>query len=130
MGDLSDNSVENCIDACHEAGYQFAGVQNANQCFCGDSKPDASLSRPGECNDICPGNSNENCGGSWRMNIYSTGKLVKLESIPVLLYYGPYIFLVAKVSGTIHEVITSCGIEQKYAIKMLSFGAPWRKYII
>ena len=50
--------------------YKFAGLQNGYQCFCGNVQPNPSLLRPGQCTMSCPGNSNENCGGSWRMNVY------------------------------------------------------------
>ena len=65
-----ENSKEHCIAACR--GYQYAGTEHGYECFCGNQKPDQSLKRPGECNDICPGNANENCGGHWRINIYDT----------------------------------------------------------
>ena len=64
------NSKEVCIAECKRRGYQYAGTEHGYECFCGNDKPNPSLERPGECNDICPGNANENCGGHWRMNIY------------------------------------------------------------
>ena len=70
---VAHNSPSKCIAACKEAGYLLAGVQYSYQCFCGNSPPPWSVIKPGyECNLVCPGNSNQKCGGTWRMNIYST----------------------------------------------------------
>jgi len=82
IGDFKDsNSMEVCIAACE--GYKYAGTQYSHQCFCGNDKPDAALERPaGECKSVCPGNAEEKCGASWRMNIYDTsGKNKKICKI-------------------------------------------------
>ena len=72
---VSSNSPVNCMKACKGAGYKFAGVQFSSQCFCGQSPPPASTIKPsGECNRVCPGNTGQKCGGSWRMNVYAIGK--------------------------------------------------------
>ena len=65
------NSRENCIDFCVSMGYQYAGVQNGNECFCGNNLPSSSNKRPmTECNRVCRGNNKEFCGGWWRMNVF------------------------------------------------------------
>ena len=70
---VKNNSPSNCIEACKEAGYLLAGVQYTFQCFCGNTPPPWSVIKPGyECNHVCPGNSNQKCGGTWRMNLYTT----------------------------------------------------------
>ena len=68
VGKYDDNQSSRCIAACK--GYKYAGMQNTNECYCGNILPTATLQRPGECPNICPGNANEKCGGRWRMNIY------------------------------------------------------------
>ena len=70
IGDFPNNKKSVCMAACSD--YKFAGVQYGTQCFCGNDQPDPSLLRPDQCTMTCPGNSNENCGGFWRMNVYST----------------------------------------------------------
>jgi len=70
------HSKQMTIDMCKEHcfvknNYKYAGVQFAQQCFCGNDLPDASLIRDSkECNNRCAGDKTEICGGSWRMNIY------------------------------------------------------------
>ena len=70
---VTKNSPSTCIKACKDAGYQLAGVQFTNQCFCGNTPPPSSVIRcDNECNKVCPGNPNQKCGGRWRMNVYTT----------------------------------------------------------
>ena len=41
-------------------------------CNCGNETPNSnSIVDQSECNMACPGNSNEICGGEWRMNVYT-----------------------------------------------------------
>ena len=50
-----------------------------NQCFCGnESPPDSDKIAEEDCNEECAGNSEEMCGGSWRMNIYA----LEYSSVP------------------------------------------------
>ena len=68
------NTPQLCADECYDNHYKYAGVQYASQCFCGDEPPpDSSHVPAGECNKPCPGDANQFCGASWRMNVYSTG---------------------------------------------------------
>jgi len=77
LGELQTDDHENmtpeeCQRICFDVhNYQYAGVQYAHQCFCGDDEPPASKVMPrSECNRACTGNSAIMCGGSWRMNVY------------------------------------------------------------
>ncbi|XP_033102182.1 kremen protein 1-like [Anneissia japonica] len=67
-------TINSCIAYCY--GHMFAGLQCAEQCFCGDH----TYSRYGavadtECNANCTGNSREKCGGTWRNSVYTTTDL-------------------------------------------------------
>ena len=64
---------------CITLVYQFCFFfQNGNQCFCGNrirpypKKPEA------ECNKTCSGNTNEKCGGFWRISIFDTSKILNI----------------------------------------------------
>jgi len=63
-------TVEICQAFCKQNGYQYAGLQNGNECRCGNSYgrygPDLSA-----CNITCSGNANEFCGQSWHNDVYS-----------------------------------------------------------
>jgi len=63
---------ELCQRICFENNnFKFAGVQNAEECFCGNVEPPATKVMPrSHCNSPCAGNPHEMCGGSLRMNVY------------------------------------------------------------
>ena len=67
-----DQTVESCLTACK--GYKYAGVQYARQCFCGNDSYEFQIVPDSQCNMKCTGNSEETCGGSWRMNVYSVAE--------------------------------------------------------
>ncbi|CAG2249212.1 unnamed protein product [Mytilus edulis] len=77
--DLENNL---CLLYCKEQGYMYFGTQNANQCFCGDDPyqygpEDVSDYYLGnyDCNKQCCGDSEQICGGGWRLSVYETGYL-------------------------------------------------------
>lgn len=68
-----DLTVESCLKFCGEEGFSIAGVENAGECYCGDSIPDGSkpTAMPmGECFSPCAGNAGENCGGYGYIGLY------------------------------------------------------------
>ena len=82
---------ELCIEECEAKDFTVAGVQSASQCFCGDLQEPAQEVLASECNRACPGDENQMCGGSWRMNLYSTGLFVyhlAATGCQALLLYG------------------------------------------
>lgn len=56
-----------CASACQARGFNYAGTEYANECWCG-----SSLSAPTStnCNMPCAGDSTQMCGGSWALNAY------------------------------------------------------------
>ncbi len=75
--DLSDseynsqmNTPELCINTCGKAGYDFAGVQNGSECYCGDAYGGQGPSDG--CLDPCSGDATELCGGSFNNSVYAT----------------------------------------------------------
>ncbi|XP_018325913.1 xylosyltransferase oxt isoform X2 [Agrilus planipennis] len=68
------NSPEHCLGICLQSGFPFAGVQYANECFCGTDKPPSSAKLPdSSCNMKCSGNVNKVCGGYFTINVFETG---------------------------------------------------------
>lgn len=72
MGDYvlrsEDMTREQCIQLCFSRLNTLAGVENGNQCMCGDAvKPNVKPSNA--CTFPCTGNSTETCGGSWVIDI-------------------------------------------------------------
>ena len=74
-------SVKECINFCSTQSpvMRYAGVQYSTQCFCGVEGTDydrLGLKWDSECDMICGGNSDEICGGTWRMSIYDCKHLL------------------------------------------------------
>lgn len=66
-------TVEGCMDYCKSRGHPYAGLEYANQCFCGDSLPASRAPTKGvlgNCFTPCAGDSSEVCGGASRLSIY------------------------------------------------------------
>ncbi|XP_033112682.1 WSC domain-containing protein ARB_07867-like [Anneissia japonica] len=66
-------TIDQCITHCHGRGHMYAGLQYGKECFCGGNTyskygrvPDTN------CNVKCAGNSQEICGGTWKISVYAT----------------------------------------------------------
>ena len=62
-------TIETCRDFCQT--YEYYGVENGYDCFCGNSHALLHKVKDQECNVPCPGDRGEFCGGFRRMQIYS-----------------------------------------------------------
>jgi hypothetical protein len=75
-GGASSMTVNSCLTACKGSGFTYAGVEYANECYCGNAISNgggpASDGSAG-CSMTCAGNSSEFCGGSNRLNVYQLG---------------------------------------------------------
>ncbi|KAL4219149.1 hypothetical protein ACF0H5_021731 [Mactra antiquata] len=61
-------TLQMCFNHCN--GYNYAGAQSEDECYCGDTL-DESLQRPeSECSAPCFGDFTQTCGGSWRGSVY------------------------------------------------------------
>jgi hypothetical protein len=60
-------TVETCLAACKAGGYSFAGIEFAQECYCGVVLGNGTLPvDDGSCSMPCNGNKNEMCGGELR----------------------------------------------------------------
>lgn len=55
--DGSIMTVEVCVDACNAAGYDIAGVEYGEECYCGRSLPTVAA-LDGRCDMTCKGKFN------------------------------------------------------------------------
>ncbi|KFY89652.1 hypothetical protein V500_05562 [Pseudogymnoascus sp. VKM F-4518 (FW-2643)] len=72
----ADMTIELCVAACKAAGYKIAGVEYANQCYCGNAFANGGAPAPdgnAQCNMPCKGNAAETCGGPDRLNVFFYG---------------------------------------------------------
>ncbi|KFY88681.1 hypothetical protein V498_06696 [Pseudogymnoascus sp. VKM F-4517 (FW-2822)] len=66
-------TIELCLTACKGAGYKIAGLEYANQCYCGNAFVNGGAPAPdgnAKCNMPCDGNTAQMCGGPDRLNVY------------------------------------------------------------
>ncbi|KAG8834126.1 hypothetical protein FRB91_010530 [Serendipita sp. 411] len=59
-----------CMDGCFQRGYQFAGVEYADECYCANSIGSSGAVATGGCEMACSGDSATLCGGAGRLNVY------------------------------------------------------------
>lgn len=74
----STMTVEQCSTFC--TGYSMMGVEYGSECYCGNSLNTGSVSTTSGCSMTCSGDASEYCGGSNRLNLYSTGNSAKTSS--------------------------------------------------
>ena len=68
-------TIESCRAFCASKAFMYFGVQNAQECLCGNTSPSSSLqTSESDCNMPCTGNSSQLCGATYRMNIYTINK--------------------------------------------------------
>lgn len=61
-------TVDLCSAECRKAGFDFAGVEAAYGCFCGDTNASAIVETvQTECCSPCLGNTSQECGGKFRI---------------------------------------------------------------
>ncbi|XP_022089708.1 cell wall integrity and stress response component 3-like isoform X2 [Acanthaster planci] len=73
--DYYEQSVEWCFRYCLEGRsrqHKYAGLEYTTECYCGDNDNYDKHGRQPEsdCQDKCPGNSDQICGDRWRLSVY------------------------------------------------------------
>jgi hypothetical protein len=71
----SSMTPTSCQANCAAQGYQYAGVEAKNQCYC-SHQIRTGTQRLGEdrCSYACVGDSTQKCGGNWAVNVYTSAK--------------------------------------------------------
>ncbi|CAG2204953.1 unnamed protein product [Mytilus edulis] len=64
-----------CLLYCKELDYMYSGTQKTRECWCGDDPYQYGPADVSDCNDQCIGDSEQICGGAWRLSVYATGYL-------------------------------------------------------
>ena len=66
-------TIELCLSTCREKGFSYSGLQWQIECYCGNGPREKfKWAWFDKCDDKCAGNSDQICGGSNAMSIYST----------------------------------------------------------
>ena len=65
-------TVQMCLKICHSKGFAYAGLEWQIECYCGNEPENGfEWAWPEKCDDRCAGDSNQVCGGSNAMSIWS-----------------------------------------------------------
>ncbi|KAI9449280.1 WSC domain-containing protein [Lactarius psammicola] len=69
--DAGDVTVESCVSACQSQSYTIAGLEFAQECWCGNEirSPGVPISQSA-CNQVCIGDGTEVCGGPNALQLY------------------------------------------------------------
>ena len=64
--------IELCRQFCSDMEQKYFGLEDGEQCYCGNKVQYYDIRPRSECNMPCKGTSADICGGYNRMNIYNT----------------------------------------------------------
>ena len=109
------NSPEWCLGKCKEYGYQAAGMEYGEECYCGDvqgiAAANSQVAPESECVTPCPGNPEAICGAGNRLSWYKwTGTPLYVWSYPTGAAAGQYQLMG---SGPVIPLISQPGINGK-----------------
>ncbi|KAK4213652.1 WSC domain-containing protein [Rhypophila decipiens] len=66
-----DMTIQKCADICRASNFLVFGLEYYTECYCGNGLAPGSAPAPEtDCSFPCAGNSNELCGGDWRINVF------------------------------------------------------------
>ncbi|XP_067932805.1 kielin/chordin-like protein [Watersipora subatra] len=63
--------VRTCVDACQKRGQKYAGLQNGQDCYCGDNFDKYGIVSDSKCNRFCSGDTTFTCGGQLHNSVYT-----------------------------------------------------------
>ncbi|XP_065670481.1 uncharacterized protein LOC100203426 isoform X30 [Hydra vulgaris] len=74
--EISNLTQDHCVRACakEDNSSSYFGLQNGVFCFCGNKYGKYGKIADSFCNKVCPGNSEENCGGEFANNLFFFGR--------------------------------------------------------
>ncbi|GJE95267.1 copper radical oxidase [Phanerochaete sordida] len=109
----SNNSAETCLTQCAAFGYPAAGMEFADECYCGDVS-DFTTNSPGvapasDCNIACSGDPIHLCGGANRLSYYTWNGDLNVWHTPANT--GQY-----EIGGVVVPLVVTIGINNKIAM--------------
>ncbi|KAF7302008.1 hypothetical protein MIND_00767100 [Mycena indigotica] len=68
---VANATVDKCTAACKDAGYNVAGLEAGRECWCNLQLPSTPKLNDNACATACTGNTNQLCGGTSKLTVYS-----------------------------------------------------------
>ncbi|KAK7042275.1 putative fungistatic metabolite [Favolaschia claudopus] len=86
----SSLTVESCIGTCKSRGFSYAGMEYANECYCGTgyAVTPAVKATESECSMACAGSASEKCGAGFRLSVYSSEASGSNSNLVLPPYWG------------------------------------------
>ncbi|KZT62267.1 WSC-domain-containing protein [Calocera cornea HHB12733] len=81
-GDQNDLTIQGCLSYCASLGFVLAGVENGDQCYCGNTVDNGASPSDG-CDMPCSGDSTNTCGGNYRLTLFANVAGVTSDGLPV-----------------------------------------------
>lgn len=70
----TDMTIESCVNFCDGHGFNYAGLEWYQECYCGNVIINGGAETTGtDCSFPCTGDHNEVCGAGNRLSMYSSG---------------------------------------------------------
>ncbi|XP_046842599.1 kremen protein 1-like [Xenia sp. Carnegie-2017] len=66
-------TADSCVSGCREQEYEYAALQFAYLCFCGDHYGTFGKLPDEMCDSVCKSPGDQYCGGDWKNSVYATG---------------------------------------------------------
>jgi beta-glucosidase-like glycosyl hydrolase len=119
-----------CAQLCHNMRAAYAGTENGNQCFCGNTiRKDTKVAPASDCSQPCSGFPNETCGAGWRISIFRvdcSGAPVPPPSVTPFLsnpclnlsqpyYLMPFCNSSLPIAERVEDVISRLTLDEKIA---------------
>ncbi|KAI4237775.1 MAG: hypothetical protein LQ349_001583 [Xanthoria aureola] len=125
---ISDTATAtSCLTQCQSFGYQAAGIEYGNECWCGDAVDIAAAgsttAAETDCGVACAGDNRYNCGGGNRLSWYLwTGTPLYVWNYPTGANAGRYELISG---GVVIPLLTTSGVNGKYTfVEKFGTGAP------
>ncbi|KAJ7726893.1 WSC domain-containing protein, partial [Mycena metata] len=82
-------TVESCVSTCKSRGFTYAGMEYADECYCGTGYAVSPVTAPeSDCSMACAGNSTEMCGSGYRLSVYSSEAVSASNTLVLPIYWG------------------------------------------
>lgn len=95
--DTQNMTDESCISYCSSKGFQYAGTEYSQECWCGSQLATAATkAADSDCSSACTGNATEACGGGDRLSLFYSSQPVGPQPNPGVngfSYIGCYAFV-------------------------------------
>lgn len=63
-------TADACLDVCASRGFQYAGLEAGDMCYCGNTINHGSQKAATGCSQVCSGNFKQYCGGRATLQLY------------------------------------------------------------